>query len=45
MVQASLVLCGGIYQINIDSNADAQADAAFTFVFSELKEGKQTGTA
>jgi Domain of unknown function (DUF4331) len=35
----------GIYRINIDTNADAQADAAFTFVFSELKEGKQTGTA
>jgi hypothetical protein len=35
----------GIYRINIDTNADAQADAAFTFVFSELKDGKQTGTA
>lgn len=35
----------GIYRINIDTNADAQADAAFTFVFSELRDGKQTGTA
>jgi Domain of unknown function (DUF4331) len=35
----------GIYRINIDTNSDAQADAAFTFVFSELKEGRQTGTA
>jgi hypothetical protein len=35
----------GIYRINIDTNEDARADAAFTFVFSELKDGKQTGTA
>jgi Domain of unknown function (DUF4331) len=35
----------GIYRINIDTNRDTQADAAFTFVFSELEEGKQTGTA
>ena len=35
----------GIYRFNIDTNGDAQADAAFTFVFSELKDGKQTGTA
>ncbi len=35
----------GIYRINIDTNGDAQADAAFTFVFSELKDGRQTGTA
>jgi hypothetical protein len=35
----------GIYRINIDTNGDAQADAAFTFVFSELKDGTQTGTA
>jgi hypothetical protein len=35
----------GIYRINIDTNADAQADAAFTFVFSELRDGIQTGTA
>jgi hypothetical protein len=35
----------GIYRINIDTNADAQADTAFTFVFSELRNGMQTGTA
>jgi hypothetical protein len=35
----------GIYRINIDTNGDAQADGAFTFVFSELADGKQTGTA
>ncbi|WP_027861179.1 DUF4331 family protein [Marmoricola sp. URHB0036] len=34
----------GIYRINIDTNQDAQADAAFTFVFSELEDGKQAGT-
>jgi hypothetical protein len=33
----------GIHRINIDTNADAQADAAFAF--SELKDGRQTGTA
>jgi Domain of unknown function (DUF4331) len=36
---------GGIYRINIDTDGDAQADAAFTFVFSELEDGRQTGTA
>jgi hypothetical protein len=35
----------GIYRINIDTNGDAQADGAFTFVFSELTDGRQTGTA
>ncbi|HEY3879283.1 MAG TPA: DUF4331 family protein [Trebonia sp.] len=35
----------GIYRINIDTDGDAQADAAFTFVFSELVNGTQTGTA
>jgi hypothetical protein len=34
----------GIYRINIDTDGDAQADAVFTFVFSELQDGKQTGT-
>jgi hypothetical protein len=33
----------GIYRINIDTDGDAQADAAFTFVFSELEDGTQTG--
>jgi uncharacterized protein DUF4331 len=32
----------GVYRINIDTDGDAQADAAFTFVFSERKDGKQT---
>ncbi|MBE8516182.1 DUF4331 family protein [Amycolatopsis sp. H6(2020)] len=35
----------GIYRINIDTDGDAQADAAFTFVFSELTNGTQTATA
>lgn len=35
----------GIYRINIDTDGDAQADAAFTFVFSELVDGRQVGTA
>jgi hypothetical protein len=34
----------GIYRINIDTDGDAQADAAFTFVFSELEDGKQTAS-
>ena len=34
-----------VYRINIDNNGDAYADAAFTFVFSELENGTQTGTA
>jgi hypothetical protein len=32
-------------RINIDTDADAHADAAFTFAFSELRDGRQTGTA
>jgi hypothetical protein len=35
----------GVYRINIDNDGDAQADAAFTFVFSQLHDGAQTGTA
>jgi Domain of unknown function (DUF4331) len=35
----------GVYRINIDTNADAQAEAAFTFVFSQVRDGQQTGTA
>jgi hypothetical protein len=35
----------GIYRINVDTDGDAQADAAFTFVFSEARDGAQTGTA
>jgi hypothetical protein len=36
---------GAFYRINIDTDGDNQADVAFTFVFSELEDGKQTGTA
>jgi uncharacterized protein DUF4331 len=34
-----------VYRINIDNDGDAQADVAFTFTFSELEDGAQTGTA
>jgi hypothetical protein len=34
-----------VYRINIDTDGDAHADAAFTFTFSEFKNGRQTGTA
>ena len=34
----------GVYRINIDNDGDLRADAAFTFVFSELGDGRQTGT-
>src|SRR5215467_3102108 len=34
-----------VYRINIDNDTDAQADAAFRFVFSEPDNGKQTGRA
>lgn len=34
----------GVYRINVDNHGDAQADAAFTFVFSESNGGLQTGT-
>jgi hypothetical protein len=34
----------GVYRINVDTNDDALADAAFTFTFSELRNGTQTGT-
>jgi len=36
---------GAVYRINIDNDGDAQADVAFTFVFSEYENGSQTGTA
>jgi hypothetical protein len=36
---------GAVYRINIDNDGDAQSDVAFTFVFSEYKNGRQTGTA
>ena len=36
---------GAVYRINIDNDGDNQADVAFTFVFSEVTDGRQTGTA
>jgi len=36
---------GAVYRINVDNNGDAEADRAFTFLFSEPKDGTQTGTA
>jgi hypothetical protein len=35
----------GVYRINIDNDADLQADVAFTFVFSQPTDGRQTATA
>jgi hypothetical protein len=34
----------GVYRINIDNDGDTQADAAFTFVFTESNGGAQAGT-
>jgi Domain of unknown function (DUF4331) len=34
-----------IYRFNIDNDGDSLADAAFSFTFSELKDGRQTATA
>src|SRR5205807_3135933 len=36
---------GAVYRINIDTDGDNHADIAFTFVFSEYQNGRQTGTA
>ncbi len=36
---------GAFYRINVDNDGDNHADVAFTFVFSEAENGKQTGTA
>jgi hypothetical protein len=36
---------GAVYRINVDTDGDAQADVAFTFTFSGLENGAQTGTA
>jgi Domain of unknown function (DUF4331) len=36
---------GAVYRINIDTDGDHHADAAFTFVFSGYANGAQTGTA
>jgi hypothetical protein len=34
-----------VYRINIDNDGDVQADVAFTFVFSQPQNGRQTATA
>ena len=34
-----------VYRINIDNDGDIQPDAAFSFVFSPLEDGKQAATA
>ena len=36
---------GAVHRINIDNDGDNLADVAFTFVFSEYQDGRQTGTA
>jgi hypothetical protein len=36
---------GAIYRINIDNDGDNEADVAFSFVFSEVTDGQQTGNA
>jgi hypothetical protein len=36
---------GAVYRINVDTDGDNHAEAAFSFVFSELAGGAQTGTA
>ena len=33
-----------VYRLNIDNDGDTQADVAFSFVFSESRDGAQTGT-
>ncbi len=33
-----------VYRVNIDNNGDSRADIAFTFTFSQLENGIQTGT-
>jgi Domain of unknown function (DUF4331) len=34
-----------VYRLNVDNDGDTQADVAFSFVFSESRDGAQTGTA
>src|SRR5258708_21297827 len=34
-----------VYRFNIDNDGDSLADAAFSFTFSEPKDGRQTATA
>jgi Domain of unknown function (DUF4331) len=33
-----------VYRINVDTDGDIHADVAFTFTFSQLEDGRQTGT-
>jgi hypothetical protein len=33
-----------VYRINVDTDGDIHADLAFTFTFSQLQDGRQTGT-
>ena len=35
----------GVYRFNIDNDGDALADVAFSFTFSDIKDGAQTATA
>jgi hypothetical protein len=34
-----------VYRINIDNDGDLKADVAFTFIFSQVENGRQTGMA
>jgi len=36
---------GAVYRIDIDNDGDTHSDVAFTFIFSEYENGRQTGTA
>src|SRR6202045_4737144 len=36
---------GAVYRINIDTDGDNHAAVAFTFVFSDYENGRQTGNA
>jgi hypothetical protein len=35
---------GAVYRINVDNDGDTLTEVAFTFVFSEVQNGRQTGT-
>ncbi len=34
-----------VYRVNIDNDGDALADVAFSFTFSQPRDGRQTATA
>src|SRR5262245_65558746 len=36
---------GAVYRINVDTDGDAHADVAFSFTFSDYRDGRHTGTA